>query len=150
MVCVKSVKLPLDDFILQVKKRKVNRLTGNFTVCLQDLRKCRICLQTVQKNEISLSLTETRLVMKNTITAFGSDLRKIERCIQMNMQDFINAYAQSIMEALKNKSLSIYNLSPECQHCPLYDLCHADDAEDKGCADFIAQHISDIKEYRVH
>jgi recombinational DNA repair protein RecR len=60
MVCVKSVKLPLDDFILQVKKRKVNRLTGNFTVCLQDLRKCRICLQTVQKNEISLSLTERR------------------------------------------------------------------------------------------
>jgi hypothetical protein len=60
MVCVKSVKHLLDDFILQVKKRKVNRLTGNFTVCLQDLRKCRICLQTVQKNEISLSLTERR------------------------------------------------------------------------------------------
>jgi hypothetical protein len=47
MVCVKSVKHLLDDFIIQVKKRKVNLPVGNFTICLQDLRKCKICVQTV-------------------------------------------------------------------------------------------------------
>ena len=45
MVCVKSVKHLLDDFILQTKKRKVNLLVENFTICLQDLHNCRICLQ---------------------------------------------------------------------------------------------------------
>ena len=47
MVCVKSVKHLLDDFIIQVKKRKVNLPVGNFTISLQDLRKCKICVQTV-------------------------------------------------------------------------------------------------------
>ena len=67
----------------------------------------------------------------------------------MNMQDFMTAYAQSIMDALQDKSLSIYNLNLDCKHCPFYDICHADDAEDMGCADFIAKHISDAKEYKV-
>ena len=60
MVCVKSVKHLLDDFIIQVKKRKVNLPVGNFTICLQDLRKCKICVQIVWKNEILLSLTDGR------------------------------------------------------------------------------------------
>jgi hypothetical protein len=42
MVCVKSVKLPLDDFILQVKKRKVNTIVASFTICLQDVQNCGI------------------------------------------------------------------------------------------------------------
>ena len=58
MVCVKSVKHLLDVFILQAKKRKVNRIVENFTICLQDLRNCRIYLQSVRKNEISPSLTK--------------------------------------------------------------------------------------------
>ena len=57
MVCVKSVKLVLDDFILQVKNRKVNPLVDNFTICLQDFQFCRICSQNVQRNAIIPSLT---------------------------------------------------------------------------------------------
>lgn len=34
MVCVKSVKLSLDDFILQGEDQKVNRTEGSFTICL--------------------------------------------------------------------------------------------------------------------
>ena len=57
MVCVKSVKHLLDVFILQGEKRKVNQIVESFTICLQDLRKCRICLQSVRENEFSPSLT---------------------------------------------------------------------------------------------
>lgn len=35
MVCVKSFKLLLDEFILQVNQRKVNRSELSFTICLQ-------------------------------------------------------------------------------------------------------------------
>ena len=35
MVCVKSFKLLLDDFILQGSGTKVNRPEGDFTICLQ-------------------------------------------------------------------------------------------------------------------
>ena len=39
MVCVKSVKLLLDEFILQVNHRKVNRSELSFTICLHPLQK---------------------------------------------------------------------------------------------------------------
>lgn len=68
----------------------------------------------------------------------------------MKMQDFMTAYVQSIMNALQDKSISIHSLDLECKHCPLRGLCHADDAEDMSCADFIAKHISDSQSYRVH
>lgn len=35
MVCVKSDKLALDDFMIQGRTVKVNRSEGSFTICLQ-------------------------------------------------------------------------------------------------------------------
>lgn len=68
----------------------------------------------------------------------------------MNMKEFMTAYTENMVASMRKHEISLYSISLDCKHCPFYDICHADDAEDMGCADFIAQHISDIKEYRVH
>ena len=42
MVCVKSVKLLLDEFILQVNPPKVNRSELSFTICLHPCGKMKV------------------------------------------------------------------------------------------------------------
>lgn len=42
MVCVKSFKLLLDEFILQVNHRKVNRSELSFTICLQPCQNLQV------------------------------------------------------------------------------------------------------------
>mgnify|MGYP006967164758 CR=1 FL=1 len=49
MVCVKSVKLLLDEFILQVNHRKVNRSELSFTNCLQPFRKLQVSFMKCSK-----------------------------------------------------------------------------------------------------
>lgn len=50
MVCVKSVKLSLDEFILQARGEKVNRAEGSFTICLQHRRKMSLSFTKCSKN----------------------------------------------------------------------------------------------------
>ena len=42
MVCVKSVKLLLDEFILQGKREKVNTSELSFTICLHPLQNLQV------------------------------------------------------------------------------------------------------------
>lgn len=71
----------------------------------------------------------------------------MEDVAPMDMQDFLQAYARNMWASLWDKTNSLYNMGFNCEFCPFREACHNDDTE-RDCAKFIADHISDMQDFK--
>jgi MoaA/NifB/PqqE/SkfB family radical SAM enzyme len=65
----------------------------------------------------------------------------------MSMQDFLQEYARNMLASLWDKDNTLRSMNFNCEFCPFRDICHNDDT-DRDCAKLIADHISDMQDFK--
>ena len=67
----------------------------------------------------------------------------------MNLNDFLTAYAQTMMEKMADHSFGIDAMGVQCDACPLREQCHGSEDDSTGCAEFILSKLTDGNKYRT-
>ena len=72
----------------------------------------------------------------------------------MDMQEFLNQYAENTMQAMVEGRLSLDGCSFMCELCPLKAECAKDTAESEDddtttCAQFIARTLTNGRDYKL-
>lgn len=66
---------------------------------------------------------------------------------KITMREYLQEYTEKMHELMFDHAFSIKSMSFDCCFCPFKDMCNQDDT-DRDCAKFIADHISDMQEYK--
>ena len=71
----------------------------------------------------------------------------------MDMQKFLEQYANNLLEALKDHSFRVDSIDWICGLCPLQEACNKDTLENPGscptCGEFITKNLTDGSEYKA-
>lgn len=67
----------------------------------------------------------------------------------MNLNEFLTAYTQTMMEKMVEHSYGIDAMGVQCAACPLREQCHSSEEDSMGCAEFILSKLTDGNRYRA-
>lgn len=67
----------------------------------------------------------------------------------MNLNEFLTAYVQSMMEKMADHAFGIEAMGIQCEACPLREQCRNSEDDGTPCSKFILSTLSDGNKYRA-